>query len=78
MVLEILTPDKKIYSGEVTLVQLPGKDGSFEILKDHAALVAALKKGKMKIVEPDKQVKFFEIEGGVAEVINNKILVLAE
>lgn len=78
MLLEIITPDRKIYSGEVNLVQLPGKDGSFEILKDHAALVAALKKGKMRIVETDKQVKFFEIEGGVAEIINNKILVLAE
>lgn len=78
MQLEIITPDNKIYSGEVTLVQLPGKDGSFEILKDHAAMIAALKKGKMRIVEADKQVKFFEINGGVAEVLNNKILVLAE
>jgi F-type H+-transporting ATPase subunit epsilon len=78
MHLEIITPDNKIYSGKVTLVQLPGKDGSLEILKNHAAMITALKKGKMRIVETDKQVKFFDINGGVAEVLNNVILVLAE
>jgi len=78
MHLEIITPDNKIYSGKVTLVQLPGKDGSLEILKHHAAMITALKKGKMRIVEADKQEKFFDINGGVAEVLNNIILVLAE
>jgi F-type H+-transporting ATPase subunit epsilon len=78
MHLEIITPDNKIYSGKVTLVQLPGKDGSLEILKHHAAMITALKKGKMRIVETDKQEKFFDINGGVAEVLNNIILVLAE
>jgi F-type H+-transporting ATPase subunit epsilon len=73
MNLEIITPDKKVFSGEVEVVTLPGTDGSFQVLKDHAALVSTLGKG---ILKADKQE--FTIDGGVVEVLNNKILVLAE
>ena len=78
MLLEIITPDKQIFSGEATLVQLPGKDGSFEILKNHAPLISALKPGKIKMTGTDKQIKYFEIKGGLVEIADNKILVLAE
>jgi F-type H+-transporting ATPase subunit epsilon len=78
MLLEIITPDKTIYSGEVQLVQLPGLDGLFEILNNHAPMIAALGKGKIKIQESDKKNQFFEIDGGVLEVLHNKVLVLAE
>jgi F-type H+-transporting ATPase subunit epsilon len=67
-----------LYSGEVSLVQLPGIDGSFEILNDHAPLIAALKNGKVKTQDAQKQIQFFEIKGGVVEVLRNKVLVLAE
>jgi F-type H+-transporting ATPase subunit epsilon len=73
MNLEIITPDKKVFSGEVEVVTLPGTDGSFQVLKDHAALVSTLGKG---ILKADKQE--FTIDGGVVEVLNNKVLVLAE
>jgi F-type H+-transporting ATPase subunit epsilon len=73
MNLEIITPDKKVFSGEVEVVTLPGTDGSFQILKDHAAIVSTLGKG---ILKADKQE--FTIDGGVVEVLNNKVLVLAE
>jgi F-type H+-transporting ATPase subunit epsilon len=73
MNLEIITPDKKVFSGEVEVVTLPGSDGSFQILKDHAAIVSTLGKG---ILKADKQE--FTIDGGVVEVLNNKVLVLAE
>ena len=77
MNLEIITPDKTIYKGEAELVQLPGIDGSFEILNNHAPLISALKKGKVK-VRKDGSDDFYEINGGVIEVLENKILILAE
>ena len=78
MNIQIITPDKTVYTGEVTLVQLPGLDGSFEIMNNHAPLISALKKGAVKVKTTDEKVEFFEILGGVVEVLNNKILVLAE
>jgi len=78
MKIEIVTPDATIYEGEVSLAQLPGLDGSFEILNNHAAMIAALKKGKVKVIDSKKDTLFFEINGGVMEVLKNRILVLAE
>ena len=78
MKIEIVTPDTTIYVGEVTLAQLPGLDGSFEIMNNHAAMIAALRKGKVKVIDDRKATLFFDINGGVAEILNNKILVLAE
>ncbi len=77
MILEIITPDKTIYNGDADLVQLPGIDGSFEILNNHAPLISALQKGKVK-VQKASGVEFFEINGGIIEVLKNKILILAE
>ena len=77
MTIEIINPDETIYSGEAELVQLPGKDGSFEILKNHAPLISVLKAGKIKIVDKNKKEQFFEITGGVIEVLRNKVLILA-
>ncbi|HZL11602.1 MAG TPA: ATP synthase F1 subunit epsilon [Prolixibacteraceae bacterium] len=78
MILEIITPDKKVYSGQVKLVQLPGSKGSFEIMKHHAPIISTLEKGKIKVEEENGQVLFFEIEGGIVENKDNKIIVLAE
>jgi F-type H+-transporting ATPase subunit epsilon len=78
MYLEIVTPDKKVYSGDVEAVKLPGAEGSFGILKNHAPIIATLKKGTVKITDANKSVENFEINGGVVEVLNNKIIVLAE
>jgi F-type H+-transporting ATPase subunit epsilon len=78
MDLEIITPDKKIYSGEATLVQLPGSTGSFEIMKNHAPIIANLKAGKIKVIENSNNTLFFDVKGGVVEVLNNKVIVLAE
>lgn len=78
MYLEILTPDKKIYSGDVEAVKLPGAGGSFGVLKNHAPLIATLKKGIVKITDAKKHVENIEISGGVVEVLKNKIIVLAE
>lgn len=78
MKLEIITPDKAIFTGEVSLVQLPGIDGSFEVLNNHAPLISVLKKGRIKIRDEHGQEQFFEVNGGVIEVLHNKVLILAE
>ena len=80
MNLEILTPERKVYSGNVYGVQLPGEDGMFEVLERHAPLVASLKSGRLKILK-DKQMSntsFFNIQGGFVEVLHNKVTVLVE
>ena len=77
MKLEIVTPEKTIFYGEADLVQLPGSDGLFEILNNHAPMIAALGKGKVKVGN-NNEYQYFEISGGVMEVVNNRILVLAE
>ena len=78
MQLEIITPEQTIYSGQVNLVQLPGIDGSFEVLNDHAPLISVLGVGRIKVQDASKQLLYFEIKDGVVEVLFNKILVLAE
>jgi F-type H+-transporting ATPase subunit epsilon len=78
MTLEILTPEKKIYSGEVYGVQLPGIDGLFEVLNKHAPLVSALKKGNMKILKDKSSFENYTIQGGFVEVLNNRATVLVE
>jgi F-type H+-transporting ATPase subunit epsilon len=78
MLLEIITPDKKIYQGEVKLIQLPGSKGNFEILKNHAPIISTLDKGILRILEMNGDEKIFEIDGGVVENISNKIIVLVE
>jgi F-type H+-transporting ATPase subunit epsilon len=78
MKIEIVTPDSTIYEGEVSLAQFPGLDGSFEVMNNHAPMIAALKKGKIKVVEAKKNTLFFDVNGGVVEILKNKIQVLAE
>ena len=78
MELEIITPEKTLYTGEVKLVQMPGIDGSFEVLNNHAALITVLQEGKIKIKDNSGQTQFFEINGGVVEVLKNHVLILAE
>jgi F-type H+-transporting ATPase subunit epsilon len=79
MNVEILTPERKLFSGEVYGVQLPGVSGLFEVLDKHAPLVAALKAGRLKILkDKNNHVSFFDIQSGFVEVINNKATVLVE
>jgi len=78
MLLEIIAPDKTLYTGEVDLVQVPGSKGSFEILKNHAPIISTLDEGKIKIIDQKGGTTFFEVDGGVIEAKNNKIIVLAE
>ena len=78
MFLEIITPDKKVFEGAVTLVQVPGSKGAFEILKSHAPIISTLEKGTIKVVQKDGTEQRFEIDGGVIENKANKIIILVE
>jgi F-type H+-transporting ATPase subunit epsilon len=79
MTLEILTPEKKLFSGEVYGVQMPGISGSFEVLDRHAPLVSALKAGRVKVLRDKQQhATYYEITSGFVEVLNNKVTVLVE
>ncbi|HEY8388014.1 MAG TPA: ATP synthase F1 subunit epsilon [Parasegetibacter sp.] len=78
MYLDILTPERKLYSGEVYGVQLPGINGLFEVLDRHAPLVSALGNGKIKVLKDKNTFRYYQIQGGFVEVINNKATVLVE
>lgn len=77
MFLRIITPDKEIFSGEVSSVTLPGKKGSFQVLNNHAALISTLDAGKMSY-QSSTEIINLEIKEGVVEVLNNTIQVLVE
>jgi len=77
--LEILTPEKKLFSDDVFGVQLPGVAGLFEVLDKHAPLVSALKKGRIKVLkDKNNHLAFFDIQSGFVEVISNSVTVLVE
>lgn len=78
MNVEILTPEKRLYSGDVFGVQLPGIDGKFEVLDKHAPLVSALGKGNIKVLVDKNATANFQIQSGFVEVLNNKATVLVE
>jgi F-type H+-transporting ATPase subunit epsilon len=78
MFLEILTPDQKLYSGEAEYVNVPGLLGGLGILKNHAPLISSLKAGEVKMRDAAKKDHLFNIKGGIVEVRNDKVVVLAE
>jgi len=77
MVVEIYTPDQLIFQGEAASVTVPGTSGSFEVLKDHAPIISTLEDGKVT-VRTSQETQTFAIKGGVVEVKENKVVVLAE
>ncbi len=77
MTLDILTPEKKIYSGTAEAVSFPGTAGAFQVLDHHAPLISSLKEGKIK-VRSNKELLLFSTKSGFVEVLNNKVTVLVE
>jgi F-type H+-transporting ATPase subunit epsilon len=78
MKLDIVTPDESIYSGKIKLIKVPGTQGSFEVLKNHAAIISTLDKGTIKVIDEADNEQFFNIEKGLIEVNHNNIIVLLE
>ena len=92
MYLEIVSPEATLFSGEVTSVAVPGVNGEFEMLKDHAPIVSILKQGNVKIngdislneevkdkfTKGDNQGTWLAINSGTLEMKDNKIIILAD
>jgi F-type H+-transporting ATPase subunit epsilon len=78
MKIEIITPDKKIFDGEIKSVRVPGKKGSFQVLKDHAPIISTLENGIVRLVDQENNEITYDISGGVIEVNANKIILLAD
>jgi len=78
MNLIVLTPEKEVYEGTITSVVVPGTNGQFEILKNHAPLVSSLVEGPVKILASDGTRKSFTINKGFIEVLNNEVSLLVQ
>lgn len=78
MKLVVLTPEKEIYSGDVSSVKVPGINGSFEVLNNHAPIVAALGAGDVRILDKTGNKKLFPIRKGFIEVLDNEVSLLVQ
>jgi len=78
MKLEIITPDKKVFEGQVKSALFPGSEGSFGVLNNHAPMIATLKNGTIELVEENNTTNSFVVKGGVVEICKNNVIVLAE
>lgn len=78
MNLLILTPNQKVYSGDITSVKVPGSSGQFEVLNGHAPIVSSLEEGEVRVLETSGEKRIFSIEKGFIEVINNEVSILAQ
>jgi F-type H+-transporting ATPase subunit epsilon len=93
MILEIVSPEAKLFSGEITSISVPGVDGRFQMLNNHAPIVSLLKKGTVNITAPsfdlneetanlftkvNDQNYTLEIASGTLELKDNKVIVLAD
>ena len=76
MLVEVITPDKVIFSGEAESIKLPGASGQFEALNNHAPLISSLDAGNV-VVKTTEGEQSFEIKGGIVEILMNKVIVLA-
>ena len=77
MHLEILTPEKKIFEGDVTIATFPGSDGSFQVMDNHAPLISLLQAGVVEYKSKESTQRV-NITGGVVEVLKNKVILLAD
>ena len=78
MLLDILTPEKLLFEGKIKSVKLPGTNGEFEILNNHAPIISTLSKGEICVTNTNNERENFNINGGVIEMQSNKIIVLAD
>ncbi len=76
--LEVITPSKIIFKGNIESVTIPGVEGSFQVLKNHAPLISIFEIGLVKIKVDANTTKYFSTGGGTVEVLNNNVLVLAD
>lgn len=78
MYIEVLTPEELLFEGVAKSAKFPGSDGSFEVLENHAPIISSLDKGQVSIQSEKQGILLFDVEGGVVEVLKNKVVVLLE
>ena len=78
MFLEILTPEKKLFTGEPKLIRVPGSDGSFEVMDKHAPIISTLSQGPVKVITKEDSTQLFNVSGGVMEMKDNRVIILVE
>ena len=78
MYLEIITPDQKVFGGDATSATFPGIDGSFQVLNNHSPLIGVLQAGSIVVQPATGAAVTYRVDGGVVEVLNNQVVVLAE
>ncbi len=77
MQVEIFTPDKKVFEGEADAVRFPGSEGDFQVLRNHAPMIGILGRGDIRLKRSGREERY-RIDGGVVEVLRNRVIVLAE
>jgi F-type H+-transporting ATPase subunit epsilon len=78
ILVEIITPNKIGYKGEVNSITVPGTKGNFQILYNHAPIISSLEIGEIIIEADDNEKEYFATSGGTIEVVDNNVIVLAE
>ena len=78
MRIEIVSPEKQLYAGEVSMAQFPGTEGSFQVLNNHAPMIATIAAGSIRFRTVEGKEESVDVHGGIVEIQQNKILVLAE
>ena len=76
MKLIVLSPKKEVFKGNINSVKVPGQNGQFEILTNHAPIVSALTEGQVRVITSDNETKTFDIQKGFIEVLNNEVSLL--
>ncbi len=76
--IDIISPEKKVYSGKIKSVTIPGTKGNFQVLYNHAPLISTIEIGIIKLVLTNDSTLVFTTSGGSAEVLNNKVLILSD
>jgi F-type H+-transporting ATPase subunit epsilon len=76
--LDIITPDDKVFDGDVLSVIVPGTKGSFQVKYNHAPIISTLSKGPIQVETEAGMRVFNALEDGVIEVLNNQIIILCE
>lgn len=77
MYIEIISPDKSFFKGEIKSVTVPGRKGEFQVLNDHAPIISTMGAGQVT-VKTGSDVFYYDITGGVIEVLKNRIILLIE
>lgn len=78
MDLIVLTPDKKVFEGKVSRITVPGVEGEFEVLDNHAPIVSSLKLGVVAITTENKDNLNLNVSSGFIEVLDNKVSLLVQ